>query len=149
MAKIAVKWETNMNFRGFDSDGRDVLMDASAIYGGLDKGIRPMQLLLITLGGCAAIEVGNVLNKMHIPYEQFEVEVEGERAETIPQVFTGISVKFIIKSPDLSKEKLGKAIKLGSSYCSAANMIKKACPIEYIYDLNGQLDKYIDAEEVC
>jgi len=146
MAKIAVKWEGNMNFRGFDSDGRDVLMDASTVYGGLDKGIRPMQLLLIVLGGCAAIEVGNVLNKMRISYEHFDVEVEGERAETIPQVFTGISVKFIIKSSDLSKEKLDKAIKLGCSYCSAANMIKKSCPVEYSYNLNGTIHKYEDVE---
>lgn len=142
MAKIFVKWEGNINFRGFDSGGREVLMDAAAAYGGLDKGIRPMQLMLIALGGCVAIEVVNVLNKMRIPYEQFDVEVEGERAETIPQVFTSISVKFIVKSVSLSKEKLDKAIKLGGSYCSAASMIKKSCPVEYTYDLNGTAYKY-------
>lgn len=146
MAKIAVKWEGNMNFRGRDADGRDVLMDSSAVYGGLDKGIRPMPLMLIALGGCAAIEVGNVLNKMRIPYEYFDVEVEGERAETIPQVFTRISVKFIVKSSALSQEKMDKAIKLGCSYCSAANMIKKACPIEYSFDLNGVMYQYVDEE---
>lgn len=137
MAKVVVKWEDNMNFRGFDSDGRDVLMDAAAIYGGLDKGIRPMQLMLIALGGCASIEIGNVLNKMRIAYEEFKVELEGERAETVPQVFTSISMKFIVKSKDLSQEKLERAIKLGESYCSAASMIKKACPIAVSYDLNG------------
>lgn len=137
MAKVVVKWEENMNFRGYDSGQRDVLMDASAIYGGSDKGIRPMELLLITLGGCALIEIGNVLNKMRISYEQFDVEVEGERADTVPQVFTSISLRFIVKCNNLFKEKLEKALRLGEDYCSVANMIKESCPIKMSYNLNG------------
>jgi len=144
MATVSVKWEGNMNFRGYDADGREILMDAAAVYGGLDNGIRPMQLLLITLGGCAAIEIGNVLNKMRIPYEQFDVQVEGERAETVPQVFTRMAVKFLVKSPELSKEKMDKAIKMGGSYCSVANMLKKSCPVEYSYNLNGTEYRYTE-----
>lgn len=148
MAKVVIKWEQNMNFRGFDTDGRDVLMDASAIYGGLNTGIRPMQLLLISLGGCTAIEVGNVLNKMRLVYDSFDVEVEGERVETIPQVFEKIKIRYIIKGSSLIKEKVEKAIKLGGTYCSAANMIKQACPIIYEYELNGELYEYNDSNDV-
>jgi len=147
MSKIKVTWEGNMNFRGFDDENRDVLMDAAQAYGGLNMGIRPMELMLISLGGCAAIEVGNVLNKMRVVYEEFGVEVEAERAETIPKVFTSITLRLIIKSEDLTSEKFFKALKLGSSYCSAANMLKQACPIRYEYELNGKLYKCTENDE--
>jgi len=146
MAKINVCWEGNMNFRGYDSDNREILMDATESYGGQGKGTRPMQLMLISLGGCTGIEVGHILNKMRVSYEEFKVEVEGERAETIPKVFTKIKVKYIIKGEAVTRQKFEKALKLGSVYCSAANMIKQACPIEYEYELNGILYKYDDIE---
>lgn len=148
MANIKVIWEGNMNFRGYDSDNREVLMDAAEAYGGQNNGIRPMQLMLISLGGCTGIEVGHVLNKMRVPYDEFKVEVKGERAETIPKVFTSIQVKYIIKGEAVTKEKMEKAIKLGETYCSAANMIKQACPIEYQYEVNGVLYNYTDTENV-
>lgn len=147
MAIIKVNWEGNMNFRGFDSDGREVIMDAAEVYGGSNSGTRPMQLLLISLGGCTAIEVGHVLNKMRVKYDEFKVEVQGERADTIPKVFTSIQIKYIIKGDAITKEKMEKAIKLGGSYCSAANMVKMACPIEYSFELNGTLYNYSDSEE--
>lgn len=145
MATVKVQWEGNMNFRGYDSDNREVMMDAAQVYGGLDQGIRPMQLMLISLGGCTAIEVGHVLNKMRLPYDKLNVEVSGERAETIPKVFTSIKIKYIFKGESLTTQKIEKAIKLGASvYCSAANMIKQACPIDYEYELNGTLYKYVE-----
>ncbi|MFZ7101821.1 MAG: OsmC family protein [Peptococcaceae bacterium] len=147
MAVIKIKWEGNMNFRGYDSENREVLMDAAEIYGGLNNGIRPMQLMLISLGGCTAIEVGNVLNKMRVSYEEFKVEVQGDRADTIPKVFTRIKVKYIIKSGDVTPEKLTRAIKLGGEYCSAANMLKQACPVVYEYELNGTVYKYQEKQE--
>jgi len=146
MAKVKIQWEGNMNFKGYDTEEREVLMDAAEVYGGLNKGTRPMQLMLISLGGCTAIEVGHVLNKMRISYDEFKVEVEGERAETIPKVFTSIKVKYSIKGEAVNRDKMEKAIKLGGEYCSAANMIKQACPIEYEYEINGILYKYQDAE---
>lgn len=144
MYKIALKWEGNMNIRGFDSDGRDVLMDSSPELGGLGKGMRPTQLLLISLGGCAGLSLVNVLNKMRIVYEKFDVEVEAERDEAPPNVFTSISVKYIINSQSLTREKLERAIRIGESNCSIANMLVKACPIAFSYQLNGVSYKLAD-----
>ena len=137
MYKIALKWEGNMNLRGFDSKERDVLMDASPEVGGLDKGMRPTELLLISLGGCAGLSLVNILNKMRIEFEEFDVEIEAQRAGDPPKVFTSISVKYIISSKVLTIEKLERAIRLGESNCSVANMLVKACPITYRYQLNG------------
>jgi len=134
---IKVNWEGNMNFKGLDSDGREISMDAAEGYGGLNKGSRPMDVMLMALGGCTAIEVGHVLNKMRVPYADIKVEVTGERAETIPKVFTKIKVNYLIKGDSIPRVKVEKAIRLGESYCSAANMIKQSCPIEYEYELNG------------
>ena len=138
MLKVNLTWNEKMKFTGTDVDGRTVVMDAAEVYGGEGKGIRPMELLLMSLAGCTAIEVGNVMNKMRLGYTRFDIEVEAEKAETVPHVFTEIRVHYILEGEGISPEKFIKAFEIGGlKYCSVANMIKQACPVLYTATVNG------------
>jgi len=143
MHTVNVDWKGKMRFDGTDADGHLVTMDASAVYGGNNEGIRPMELLLIALAGCTAIEVGNAMNKMRLPYETFSVQVEADRRDEIPQIFTEIRVHYIVTGEGLRPEKFRKAFEIGAiKYCSVANMVKKACAVVYSFTVNGEHHTY-------
>lgn len=143
MSAIKVEWKGAMRFDGFDADGRLVTMDASAVYGGRNEGVRPMELMLIALAGCTGIEVGNAMNKMHLPYETFEITAEADRRQEIPQVFTAIRVHYTVTGPEVTLQKFLKAFELGAvKYCSVANMMKQACEVAYSFTLNGETHTY-------
>jgi putative redox protein len=143
MNTVCVKWMGKMCFNGLDTDGRIVPMDASAVYGGNNEGIRPMDLLLISLAGCTAIEVCNAMNKMRLVYDSFDVTVEADRQEEIPQVFTLVRLHYAVQGQNVTLDKFQRAFELGAlKYCSAANMIKKACDIAYSFTVNGERREY-------
>jgi putative redox protein len=138
MYKINVEWNGKMRFTGTDADGKSVVMDAAEVYGGEGDGIRPMEMMLISLAGCTAIEVGNVMNKMRLSYDTFEICVKAEKAETVPHVFTQIHVHYTLSGEGVTHQKFMKAFEVGGlKYCSVANMIKKACPVTYTCAING------------
>lgn len=139
MYKVNVEWNGKMRFIGMDADGRKLVMDAAEVYGGEGNGIRPMEMFLISLAGCTGIEVGNVMNKMRLSYDRFEISVEAKKAETVPHVFTQVQVHYTICGENISFEKFLKAFEIGAvKYCSVANMVKQACPIIYTCSINGQ-----------
>ena len=147
MGSINVSWKENMRFIGADADNNAVTMDASAVYGGKGQGVRPMELLLISLAGCTGIEVANAMNKMRVPYTSFEITAEADRREEVPQVFTAIRVCYHVEGEGLTEAKFRKAFELGAvKYCSVANMIKQSCPIRYSYVINGEAYTYASAE---
>lgn len=148
MYTVNVQWKGQMRFDGTDAEGRVVAMDASAVYGGANEGIRPMELMLISLAGCTGIEVGHAMNKMRLGYDSFAISVEAERQEAIPQVFTVIRVHYAVTGEGLTLEKFRKAFELGAiKYCSVANMVKQACAVAYSYSVNGQRQEYLPAGE--
>lgn len=139
MYKVNVEWNGKMRFTGTDADGRSLVMDAAEVYGGEGNGIRPTEMFLISLAGCTAIEVGNVMNKMRLAYDTFEISVEAEKAETVPHVFTEIHVHYAVSGKGITMAKFIKAFEIGAvKYCSVANMVKKACPITYTCSVNGE-----------
>lgn len=148
MGAVTVSWKENMRFIGMDGDKNSVTMDASAVYGGKGQGVRPMELLLMSLAGCTGIEVANAMNKMRIPYSSFEITAESDRREEIPQVFTAIRVRYCVEGEGLTEAKFRKAFELGAlKYCSAANMIKQACEVRYSYTINGETYEYAPEAE--
>ncbi len=146
MNTVNVEWKGKMRFDGRDAEGRVVTMDASAVYGGNNEGIRPMELMLLSLAGCTGIEVCNAMNKMRLPYDTFGVSVEAERREAVPQVFTTIRVHYAVTGEALTLPKFVKAFELGAvKYCSVANMVKQACVVSYSFSLNGERHEYSPA----
>ena len=135
--KARVKWLDNMSFVGESGSGHSVVMDGPPGLGGRDLGIRPMEMLLLGLGGCTSFDVVLILKKMHQPITDCEVEIEAERAEEDPKVFTKIHVHFIVTGTDeLSDKHVARAVKLSAEkYCSASLMLGKVAEITHDYEV--------------
>ena len=106
-------------------------MDGPADLGGHDAGARPLELLLIGLGGCSGMDVLSILKKKRVQLDDFEITLEAERAETYPRVFTSIRVVYHFWGADLPLDALKQAVELSETkYCSATAMLRKAAPVE-------------------
>ncbi|MBI5915495.1 MAG: OsmC family protein [Bacteroidetes bacterium] len=123
-----------VHFEAKNDDGNTVSIDGSPDVGGEGKGVRPMQLLLMSLAGCSSIDVVSLLKKMRQPLDDIRVEVHGERdTGEVPAVFKKIHMQFILKG-DLDEEKVAKAIGMSvEKYCSVARMLEKAVEISWDY----------------
>ncbi len=134
--KCRVKWLDQMSFVGESDSGHSVVMDSSVEAGGRDLGVRPMEMLLLGLGGCTAIDVVSILHKSRQQIVDCEVEIEAERAAEIPMVFTKIHVHFIVSGKNLDPDKVRKAVELSADkYCSASKMLEKAAEISHDFEV--------------
>ena len=102
-----------MSFVGESGSGHSVVMDGAPEAGGRDLGIRPMEMLLLGLGGCTAFDVVSILHKSRQQISDCEVEIEAERAAEIPKVFTHIQLHFIVSGRELDRTKVAKAFAVG------------------------------------
>ncbi|MTI81872.1 MAG: OsmC family protein [Firmicutes bacterium] len=147
MSKVSINWEGNMKFVGSD-DNFEVTMDAAAVYGGQNEGIRPMELMLLSVGGCTGIEVGHILNKMRVKFDSFNIEVNGNRVDEHPKVFNNIDIIYKFTGENIPEQKVNKALQLAAEvYCSAANMVNKTAKMNYKYEINGVVYEYVPSEE--
>ncbi|ABO51337.1 OsmC family protein [Desulforamulus reducens MI-1] len=143
MSKVHINWEGNMKFVGADDSGIAIPMDAAEIYGGQGQGVRPMELMLMSLGGCTGIEVTHILNKMRVTFDELKIEVTGNRVEDHPKVFGDIQVIYRFTGENVPVEKVNKALQLAEQvYCSAANMMNKVAKITYSFEINGTVHEY-------
>jgi putative redox protein len=121
-----------MSFVGESGSGHSVVMDGAPEAGGRNLGVRPLEMLLLGLGGCTAFDVISILRKSRQQVVDCEVELEAERATEIPKVFTKIHVHFIVSGKDLDPNKVGKAVALSADkYCSASRMLEKTAAISH------------------
>lgn len=119
--KAIVKWAGGMTFIGESPTGHSVVMDAGAESGGNDKGIRPMEMLLLGMGGCSSIDVMMILKKARQKVSDCWVELEGTRADEHPRYFNKIHAKFFVKGTDVDPKHVERAIELSrDKYCSAS-----------------------------
>ena len=125
-----------MSFVGESGSGHSVVMDGAPEAGGRNLGIRPMELLLLGLGGCTAFDVVSILHKSRQKIDDCEVEIEAERAAEVPKVFTRIHVHFIISGTDLDPSKVERAVNLSADkYCSASRMLEKSAKITHDFEI--------------
>lgn len=116
-----VKWDGDVRFQGTTGSGFDVMVD-----GELKQGPRPMELMLIGLGGCTSYDVVGILKKTRQDVVDCVAEVDAERADEVPSVFTKIHVKFIVSGRELNPKKVERAVKLSAEqYCSASLMLER------------------------
>jgi len=122
MAKKArVKWAGDMTFIGESPSGHAVVMDSGSADGGLDHGIRPMEMLLLGLGGCSSIDVMLMLKKSRQNVTDAWVELDGERATEPPKYFTNIHMHFVVVGHNIDSRHVERAIQLSKEkYCSAS-----------------------------
>ena len=127
-----VKWVEERTFLGEAGSGHSVVMDGAPEAGGRDLGIRPMEMLLLGLGGCAAFDVVHILEKSRQPVADCVVAVAAERAATDPKVFTRIQLRFRIAGRGLDAAKVRRAVELSAEkYCSASVMLGKTAKITH------------------
>lgn len=125
--KARITWVENATFLGESGSGHAVVMDGPPDMGGRNLGVRPMEMMLLGMGGCTAFDVVHILKKSRQQVTDCVAELEAERAETEPNVFTRIHVHFIVKGQDLNDAKVRKAVELSADkYCSASIMLGNA-----------------------
>ena len=129
---VEIRWKGKMAFEGIPPSGHSVLMDASQSVGGEDRGPKPMEVFLLSLGGCTAMDVISILNKMKQEVTDFKIEIESERASEHPKVYTYVKLTYIIEGRNLSPQLVNKAVNLSQNkYCSVSAMLKKTAKLEY------------------
>jgi putative redox protein len=134
--KARVKWVENTLFLGESGSGHSVVMDGPPDSGGRNLGIRPMEMLLVGMGGCTAFDVVNILRKGRQPVDDCEVILNAERAEADPKVFTKIHAHFVIKGSGLNEAQVKRAIDLSAEkYCSASIMLGKTAVITHDFEI--------------
>lgn len=123
-------------FVGESGSGHAVVMDGAPEAGGRNLGPRPMEMLLLGLGGCSAFDVVLILKRGREAIEDCVVEIEAERAETDPKVFTTIHLHYVLKGRGLSTAKVERAIQLSvDKYCSATAILAKTATITHDFTL--------------
>lgn len=132
--KARVKWVEGVTFVGESGSGHAVVMDGPPEHGGRDLGIRPMEMLLLGMGGCTAFDVLHILKKARQPVTDCVVELDAERADEEPKVFTKIHAHFRIKGTGLKEDRVKRAVELSAEkYCSASIMLGATAEITHDY----------------
>lgn len=138
--KARVKWVEQVSFLGETESGHAVLMDGAPAAGGRNLGPRPMEMLLLGAGGCTSFDVIGILKKSRQAVSDCYVELDAERAEADPKVFTKIHMHFVVKGKDIKPEVVERAIKLSAEkYCSASIMLGKTADITHDFEIVEEL----------
>ena len=118
-----VKWLDHMSFVGESGSGHSLVMDGSPEHGGRNLGVRPMETVLIGLGGCSTFDVMMMLKKGRQNVTNCEVELNAERADAVPAVFEKIHMTYLVEGVDLSEKQVQRAVALSvEKYCSVTKM---------------------------
>lgn len=136
MPKAIVKLIDGMQFTGSADSGHKVIMDAPASSGGRNIGSRPMELLMMGLGGCTGMDVISIMRKKQQIVTGFEINVFAEQAETDPHRYTSFHIEYVVTGKDVSEEALKRAIQLSlDKYCSVGATLGAGAEIEHSYKI--------------
>ena len=134
--KTRITWKGNVSFQAESGSGHSVLMDGAPEAGGQNMGPRPMEMLLMGLGGCTTFDVVLILKKSRQEISDCVVEIEAERAPVDPKVFTHIHLHFMITGNHLNPQQVERAINLSAEkYCSASIMLKNTVKITHDFEI--------------
>lgn len=125
--QATVKWVDGAMFVGESGSGHSVVMDGPENHGGRNMGVRPMEMLLLGLGGCASFDIVSILQKARQKIVGCRAELKAERAEGVPSPFTKIHIQFVVSGSDLKDAQVKRAVELSAEkYCSASIMLQAA-----------------------
>jgi putative redox protein len=138
MMKVRIKWIEGVSFVGESETGHAVVMDGAPENGGRNIGMRPMEMLLIGMGGCTSFDVVAILKKARQPIVDCVAEISAQRADEIPKVFTKIHVHFVVTGNGLNENQVERAVKLSAEkYCSASIMLGKSVDISHDFEIRS------------
>jgi putative redox protein len=130
--KARVKWVEGVSFVGESQSGHAVVIDGAPEYGGRNRGMRPMETVLLGAAACTAFDVVLILKKARQPIADCAVDAEAERATTEPRVFTKIHLRYTVAGRGLDQKQVERAVKLSKEkYCSATIMLAKTAEISF------------------
>ncbi|MEE4191414.1 MAG: OsmC family protein [Halieaceae bacterium] len=125
--EATIKWVDNAMFLAESGSGHSVVMDGPPDHGGRNLGPRPMEMLLMGLGGCSAFDVMSMLKKSRQDVSDCRAELKAERADAVPAVFTKIHLHFVVSGRGLKENQVARAVSLSAEkYCSASIMMEAA-----------------------
>lgn len=134
--KARIKWVQDATFIGESGSGHAVVMDGPPDHGGRNLGVRPMEMLLLGMGGCTAFDVVHILKKSRQPVTDCVAELEAQRSDEDPKVFTAIHVHFTVSGESLDHKRVARAVELSAEkYCSASIMLGKTATITHDYEI--------------
>ena len=134
--RSTIKWVDGAMFVGEAGSGHAVVIDGPPEAGGHNAGIRPMELVLTGLGACTAFDVVSILKKSRQHVSDCRAELEAERAEDVPKVFTRIHIHFVVEGCGLKAAAVERAVKLSADkYCSATIMLRDTVEITHDFEI--------------
>ena len=134
--KARIKWVEGVSFVGESGSGHSMVLDGAPEGGGRNLGMRPMEAVLIGTGSCTAYDVVHILRKSRASVSDCVVEIDSERAESDPKVFTKIHFHFVIKGKNLKPAQVERAIQLSAEkYCSASIMLAQTATSTHDFEL--------------
>ncbi len=134
--KARVTWVDGVLMVGESESGHCVVMDGPPDHGGRNLGVRPMEMLLLGMGGCTEFDVLHILRKGRAEVTGCEVQLTAERADQDPKVFTRIHAHFVVSGRNLSPERVERAIRLSAEkYCSASIMLGATAEITHDFEI--------------
>ncbi len=132
--KAILKQVEGLTFVGKTDSNFWVPIDAAESIGGSDAGIRPKEMLLLSLAGCTAMDVASILKKKRVPLDDFDIKVSADMTDEHPKVYTKIHLEYVFYGKDIKESDVERAIELSlTKYCGVTAMLEKALTIEHSY----------------
>lgn len=137
--KGTIRWAGDVKFEAESGSGHTIIIDGPAEYGGQNQGVRPMELMLLGLGGCSSFDVVHILKKARQDVTDCVAHLEAERADAVPAVFSKIHLHFVVAGNDLKESQVKRAVELSAEkYCSASIMLSKGgVEITHSYEIKS------------
>lgn len=136
--KATIDWNGKAAFTGRADSGHHIAIDGPPALGGENAGLRPMELILLGVGSCSAMDVIHILRKARQAVSDCHVEIDGTRADTDPKVFTDIHLHFVVTGHDLSEHHVARAVRLSAEkYCSASIMLSASVNITHSHEIRA------------
>jgi len=136
MTHATVTYIQGLQFVGEASSGHAIVMDGDSEVGGHDTGLRPMELLIVGLGGCSGMDVISILRKKKQEVTSLKINLKGQKAENYPKKFTAIGIEFIVSGRNISEEAVKRAVELSmNKYCSVKASLEGAAKISFNYKI--------------
>ena len=133
---INMSWKGNLAFEAETESWHRILLDAKQEVGGEDKGPRPMEVLLVSLAGCTAMDVASILKKKRVNLQNMTVKINAKQAPQHPKYFTKIDVEFNFEGKGIKEEDVKRAIELSKDkYCSVSVMLEDKAEISYRWNI--------------
>ncbi|MDP2166896.1 MAG: OsmC family protein [Thermodesulfovibrionales bacterium] len=131
---VKVKYIDGLQFVGESHSGHAIVMDGTPEVGGNDTGMRPMELLLVALGGCSGMDVASILKKKKEHVTSFEINLKGQKADEHPKKYTAIEIEFVVKGRGLKEESVKRAVELSmEKYCSVKATLEGTAKVNWSY----------------